>query len=77
MTESEVDKLSRLEANRLILKAIAKYVEDNPDWRFCQILQNMNIVSTNLDSWYVESTETLKMLQNYPVLKGDIFKSDF
>ena len=53
-------KMTRQEANRLILENIAKTVEDWPEWRCHQILQNLGIEDRDRDQWFDESTETLK-----------------
>ena len=50
--------MTRLDANRKIVERIAEAVENNPDWRFHQILQNIR-VSTGEDQWYEESEKTL------------------
>ena len=60
-------KMTRQEANRLILENIAKTVEDWPEWRLHQILQNLGIEDRDRDQWFDESTETLK---NMIVLNG-------
>jgi len=52
--------MTRQEANREILKKIAAIVECEPDWRFHQILQNLNIEERGRDQWYDESEMTLK-----------------
>ena len=60
--------MTRQEANREILKYLTMMIELVPDWRFHQILQNMNIVKCGEDQWYEESDDTLSMLK----LKNDI-----
>ena len=53
--------MSRLAANREIVRIIAEEVEKYPDWRFHQILQNINVNKTPaVDQWYEESEDTLK-----------------
>lgn len=54
--------MSRLEANRAIVARIAAAVEENPDWRFHQILQNMAIERPGFDQWYEESELTLNTI---------------
>lgn len=58
--------MTRLEANRSILEKIANEVENNPEQRFHQILQNMGIVKLNgnvvVDQFYEESVDTLDRL---------------
>ena len=51
--------MTRQEANRQILELVGKAVEEFPDWRFHQILQNMGIEQPAIDQWYEESDETL------------------
>ena len=57
--------MTRLEANRKIVEKIAEAVENNPDWRFYQILQNIH-VSTGEDQWYDESEKTLSEILPSP-----------
>ena len=49
----------RQEANKKILELVGKAIEEFPDWRFHQILQNMGIEQPAIDQWYEESDETL------------------
>lgn len=56
------DKMTRLEANRSILKKLSELVEKHPDWRFHQILMNFDIEIPGDDKFYEESEETLKKL---------------
>ena len=51
--------MTRIEANREILKRISEIVERFPDWRFHQILQNMGIENVGADKFYEESVDTL------------------
>ena len=51
--------MNRQDANRKILELISRVVEDSPDWRFHQILQNLGIEQPTIDQWYEESEETL------------------
>lgn len=57
--------LKRLENNREIIKILSKIVEAYPDWRFQQILFNLNIVTMGEDRFYEESSETLKKMKEY------------
>jgi len=52
--------MTRQEANRKILEKIALIVEQEPDWRFHQILQNIGVEDRSRDQWYDESVETLE-----------------
>lgn len=58
--------MTRLEANRQIISKIASAVEANPNMRFMQLLQNMNITKMNglevVDQWHEESEDTLATL---------------
>lgn len=54
--------MTRLEANRRILELLKEAVETWPDWRFHQILQNLNIEETGVDKWYEESEKTLNTI---------------
>ncbi len=60
MPETEKKELSRQEANKKIVEFLVVAVENHPQWRFHQILQNYNIVKPNKDQWYEESTATLE-----------------
>ena len=51
--------MTRLEANRSILKELSELVEKHPDWRFHQILMNFDIETPGQDKFYEESNETL------------------
>ena len=53
---------SRQEANRKILELLAQAVENNPDFRFHQLLQNLGIEVPYTDQFYEESTKTLEIL---------------
>lgn len=54
--------MDRLAANRAIVQIIAEEVEKYPDWRFHQILQNINVSTPPVDQWYEESEDTLKRI---------------
>ena len=56
--------MTRLEANRTIVNLIKETVEAYPDWRFHQILQNLEVEKPGIDQWYEESTETLCNIEN-------------
>ena len=51
--------MNRQDANRKILELVSRAVEDFPDWRFHQILQNLGAEKPAIDQWYEESDETL------------------
>lgn len=54
---------SRLESNRKIVAKLSTLVEQFPDWRFQQILQNAGVVEPGSDQWYEESDHTLKTIE--------------
>lgn len=61
---SKKDKtMTRQEYNRKILEKISKEVENNPDFRFIQLLWKMNIVNHE-DKFYEESKETYSNINN-------------
>ena len=51
---------SRKIANRVILLIIDNVIEMCPDWRFNQLLQNINITKRDEDLFYEESKTTLE-----------------
>lgn len=51
--------MSRYESNKKILELLKKEVEENPDFRFIQLLWKIKIVD-NTDRFYEESDITLK-----------------
>lgn len=51
--------MKRQDDNRKILELVSKAVEEFPDWRFHQILQNLGIEQPFNDQWYEESCVTL------------------
>ena len=65
---------SNLETNLKIIEVLTKIVENNPEWRFQQILWNCGIISRNYndqdeleieDKFYENSEITLNTLQKY------------
>lgn len=55
----------RQSANREILDEIVKIVEQQPDWRFGQILFNLGIVSFDSgDVFFDESVEILERMKS-------------
>lgn len=59
--------MTRLEANRLILKELSDYIENNPDIRFNQALFNNYIAYSTWEqggelSYNEESEDTLKRM---------------
>ena len=60
--------MTRQEANREILKLLSEVVENQPDWRFGQILINMNVLTRCdfvkcMDPFYEESIKTLENMK--------------
>ena len=53
---------SHQEANHKILELLTQAVENNPDLRFHQLLQNLGIEVPYTDQFYEESTKTLEIL---------------
>lgn len=51
--------MNRQETNRKILALVSKAVEDHPDCRFHQLLQNLGVEQPAVDQWYEESEDTL------------------
>ena len=69
MVNNMLNTTTRYENNVKILKYIAKYIDNNPQQRFIQILWNLGIInrieydSINIeDKYYEESEITLKKL---------------
>lgn len=64
--------MTRQEANRLILKILAKDIEDQPDIRFSQLMRNIGIVLEDdyhgdkqwVEEFNLESTALLKRIQD-------------
>ena len=55
--------MTRLEANREIIVLLADAVAKNPEWRFGQLLHNMDILHASTDEFYVESIAHLERLE--------------
>ena len=55
--------MNRQDANRKILELVSRAVEEFPDWRFHQILQNLGVEQPAIDQWYEESDETLRNIK--------------
>lgn len=60
------DKVAkRYESNQRIVEILSELVEKFPQWRFQQILQNVDIASRNgEDLFYEESYDTLTTMTN-------------
>lgn len=55
--------MNRQDDNRKILELVSRAVEEFPDWRFHQILQNLGIEQPFNDQWYEESCVTLRNIR--------------
>jgi hypothetical protein len=67
--------MTRQEANRIILRILIEYVEDNPDIRFHQMLHNLNITKQVVtpdgkfyleDLYNMEPVKVLELMSNDP-----------
>lgn len=62
--------MTRKEANMEIVRLIVNYINMNPDQRFTQIIQNLDIVEYDGDSnmlrdnYHEESKDTLERIKN-------------
>lgn len=64
--------MTRLEANREILRVLSDFLEKNPDQRFGQALINLNILQRDYcrddfhvtDCVFIESNDTLRTMRN-------------
>jgi hypothetical protein len=54
----------RLKSNLKIIEILTDLANQNPDWRFHQLLQNLEVESVGEDRFYEESNMTLKLLEN-------------
>lgn len=76
------DKVAkRYESNQRIVEILSELVEKFPQWRFQQILQNVDIVSRNgEDLFYEESYDTLTTMTNNATVRSycqlTLFKSN-
>ena len=67
--------MNRQEANRKILNLLSAAVEQYPDWRFHQILQNLQINLRDVtefkchDQFYEESEETLDRIKQMVITR--------
>ena len=72
-----MEKLDRYSANLQILQLLSKLVEAYPDWRFQQILQNVDISTRDgKDLFYEESVDTLTTLINNPTVSAILSQTD-
>lgn len=65
---------NRYDANLKIVSIINDLVSKHPDWRFQQILQNVDISSRDgEDLFYEESVDTLNKILKNPIVNSVIF----
>lgn len=62
---------SRYNCNKEILNILTDLVEEYPDWRFHQLLQNVRIEDFS-DKFYEESVETLKRLKSNDIVVNNV-----
>ena len=72
------DKVAqRYESNQKIIEILSKLVERFPQWRFQQILQNVDIAPRDgEDLFYEESYDTLTTLINNPTVSAILSQTD-
>lgn len=72
------DKVAkRYESNQRIVEILSELVERFPQWRFQQILQNVDIASRDgEDLFYEESYDTLTTLINNPTVSAILSQTD-
>lgn len=72
------DKVAqRYESNQRIVEILSELVEKFPQWRFQQILQNVDIASRDgEDLFYEESYDTLTTLINNPTVSAILSQTD-
>lgn len=58
-------KLSRHQANCLIMAKLQRLIDKYPDQRFNQLLQNFGVTDATVDLYYEESERTLEKLEEY------------
>lgn len=70
--------MNRQEANRKILNILSATVEQHPDWRFHQILQNLDVNLRDVttlkcfDQFYEESEETLERVNRIFAFRQEV-----
>ena len=67
-------KLSRHQANCLIMAKLQRMIDRYPDQRFHQILQNIGVEDPGNDQFYEESTDTLVTISSYEEALKQIVK---
>ena len=66
-----MSKLSRYQANCLIMAKLQRMIDRYPDQRFHQILQNVGVEH---DRFYEESTDTLEKISRFEEALKQIMK---
>lgn len=71
------DKVAqRYKSNQRIVEILSELVEKFPQWRFQQILQNVDVASRNgEDLFYEESYDTLTALTNNTIVRSILSKT--
>ena len=71
------DKVAqRYESNQRIVEILSELVEKFPQWRFQQILQNVDVASRNgEDLFYEENYDTLTALTNNTIVRSILSKT--
>lgn len=68
-------KDSRYNSNKEILQVLELIIDRFPNWRFHQILQNIDIIDKfGTDLFFEESNKTLKKVKNNAIVRRIIFK---
>ena len=67
-------KLSRYQANCLIMAKLQRLIDRYPDQRFHQILQNIGVEDHGHDQFYEESTDTLETISRFEEALKQIMK---
>lgn len=67
LKSAKVKVEKRFEANQKLLQYLEKYVNENPDLRFGQILIGFDFISQDSQkTFYEESVDILKRVENNP-----------
>lgn len=67
-------KLSRYQANCLIMAKLQRLIDRYPNQRFHQILQNIGVEDPGNDQFYEESADTLMTISKYEEALKQIVK---
>lgn len=69
-----MNKLSRYQANCLIMVKLQRLIDRYPDQRFHQILQNIGVEDPGNDQFYEESVDTLVTVSRFEEALKQIVK---